>query len=163
MIAGGNWWRANEIVMRHLTRQTDARYRSRDKTRKLIQHGLDGRIGDMTEVGVDRFAREKGHGFAVRTDCAVIAWPSIGDFRAGKHAGKGGVAGLDTALHPGASSAHSLGNVEHSALGVPALAQADADAKVASRALRAGHDDIVFGPRLGRPGDRDFGHHQAHF
>jgi len=32
MIAGGNWWRANEIVMRHLTRQTEARYRSRDKT-----------------------------------------------------------------------------------------------------------------------------------
>ena len=26
--------------------------------RKLIQHGLDGRIGEMTEVGVDRFARE---------------------------------------------------------------------------------------------------------
>jgi hypothetical protein len=31
MISGGNWWRANEIVMRHLTRQPDARYRSRDK------------------------------------------------------------------------------------------------------------------------------------
>ena len=26
--------------------------------RKLIQHGLDGRIGEMTEVRVDRFARE---------------------------------------------------------------------------------------------------------
>jgi hypothetical protein len=35
MIAGGNWWRTNEIVMRHLTRQTDARYRSGDKARKL--------------------------------------------------------------------------------------------------------------------------------
>ena len=31
MIAGGNWWRTNEIVMRHLTRQPDAPYRSRDK------------------------------------------------------------------------------------------------------------------------------------
>src|SRR5208283_5503280 len=31
MIAGGNWWRENEIVMRHLTRQPDLRYRSRDK------------------------------------------------------------------------------------------------------------------------------------
>src|SRR5208282_1299879 len=31
MIVGGNWWRANEIVIRHLTRQTKARYRSRDK------------------------------------------------------------------------------------------------------------------------------------
>ena len=28
--------------------------------RKLIQYGLDGRIGEMTEVRVDRFAREKG-------------------------------------------------------------------------------------------------------
>ena len=26
--------------------------------RKLTQHGLDGRIGEMTEVRVDRFARE---------------------------------------------------------------------------------------------------------
>jgi hypothetical protein len=25
---------------------------------KLIQHGLDGRIGEMTELRVDRFARE---------------------------------------------------------------------------------------------------------
>ena len=31
MIAGGNWWRANEIVIRHLTRQAAARYRSRDR------------------------------------------------------------------------------------------------------------------------------------
>ena len=26
--------------------------------RKLIQHGLDGRVGEMTEVRVDRFACE---------------------------------------------------------------------------------------------------------
>jgi hypothetical protein len=26
--------------------------------RKLIQHGLDGRVGEMTEVRVDRFDRE---------------------------------------------------------------------------------------------------------
>jgi hypothetical protein len=31
MIAGGNWWRANEIVIRHLTRQTATRYRCRDR------------------------------------------------------------------------------------------------------------------------------------
>src|ERR1700678_3250048 len=31
MISGGNWWRANEMVMRHLTRQSNTRYRSRDK------------------------------------------------------------------------------------------------------------------------------------
>ena len=29
--AGGNWWRANEIVVRHLTRQTATRYRCRDR------------------------------------------------------------------------------------------------------------------------------------
>jgi hypothetical protein len=27
----GNWWRANEIVMRHLTRRLETRYRCRDK------------------------------------------------------------------------------------------------------------------------------------
>jgi hypothetical protein len=63
------------------------------------------------------------------------------DFRASKHDGKGGLAGLETALHPGASSAHSPGHVEHSALSVTALAQADTSAKVrvagpASRARR---------------------------
>jgi hypothetical protein len=31
MTTGGNWWRANEIVIRHLTRLTETRYRSRDK------------------------------------------------------------------------------------------------------------------------------------
>jgi hypothetical protein len=31
MIAGGNWWRANEIVIRHLTRQTATRYRCRER------------------------------------------------------------------------------------------------------------------------------------
>src|ERR1700722_704953 len=31
MIAGGNWWRANEIVIRRLTRQTATRYRCRDR------------------------------------------------------------------------------------------------------------------------------------
>jgi hypothetical protein len=31
MIAGGNWWRANEIVIRHLTRRTATRYRCRDR------------------------------------------------------------------------------------------------------------------------------------
>src|SRR5271166_596192 len=31
MIEGWNWWRANEIVMRHLTRRLETRYRCRDK------------------------------------------------------------------------------------------------------------------------------------
>src|SRR5580704_2844931 len=59
--------------------------------------------------------------------------PSISDFCASKHARKGGPTGLDTALHPGASSAHSLGHVERAPLSVPALAQADANSKVAPR------------------------------
>ena len=32
MIAGGNWWRANEIVIRYHIRQTDPRDGSCDKT-----------------------------------------------------------------------------------------------------------------------------------
>src|SRR5208337_2039888 len=31
MIEGGNWWRANEIIMRHLTRRLETRYPCRDK------------------------------------------------------------------------------------------------------------------------------------
>jgi hypothetical protein len=31
MIVGGNWWRANEIVIRHLTQQTATRYRRCDR------------------------------------------------------------------------------------------------------------------------------------
>jgi hypothetical protein len=31
----------------------------------------------MTEIGVDSFAREQGHGFAIRPDCSVVAWPNI--------------------------------------------------------------------------------------
>ena len=39
MIAGGNWWQANEMpVIRHLTGQPGARYRSRDKAAKTLEH-----------------------------------------------------------------------------------------------------------------------------
>ena len=41
--------------------------------------------------------------------------------------------------------------------------QADANTKVASRTLRAGHDDTVSGLRRGRPRDGDFGQQHAHF
>jgi hypothetical protein len=34
MIGGGNWWRANEIVIRHLTWQTATRYPCRDSALK---------------------------------------------------------------------------------------------------------------------------------
>jgi hypothetical protein len=37
MITGGNWWRAKEIVIGHLTHQTDARYHSRDSTRATLE------------------------------------------------------------------------------------------------------------------------------
>jgi hypothetical protein len=40
MIAGGNWWRANEIVMHHLTGQSDTRYRSRDNALLRSATGL---------------------------------------------------------------------------------------------------------------------------
>jgi hypothetical protein len=48
MIAGGNWWRANEIVTRHLTRQTATRYRCDDRAGagRAIAIGL-------AEVGAD--------------------------------------------------------------------------------------------------------------
>jgi hypothetical protein len=36
MIAGGNWWRANEIVIRHLTRRTATRYRCRDRAPRML-------------------------------------------------------------------------------------------------------------------------------
>jgi FixJ family two-component response regulator len=36
MTTGGNWWRAKEIVMRHLTRRTETRYPSRVKTKANI-------------------------------------------------------------------------------------------------------------------------------
>jgi hypothetical protein len=41
MIAGGNWWRANEIVIRHLTRQTATRYRCRDRALPLSERPRD--------------------------------------------------------------------------------------------------------------------------
>jgi NAD(P)-dependent dehydrogenase (short-subunit alcohol dehydrogenase family) len=48
MIAGGNWWRANEIVTRHLTRQAATRYRCGDRAGA----GQAIAIG-LAEVGAD--------------------------------------------------------------------------------------------------------------
>jgi hypothetical protein len=36
MIEGGNWWRANEIVMRHLIRRFQTPYRCRDKAERIL-------------------------------------------------------------------------------------------------------------------------------
>jgi NAD(P)-dependent dehydrogenase (short-subunit alcohol dehydrogenase family) len=54
MIAGGNWWRANEIVTRHLTRQTATRYRcdARAGIGQAIAIGL-------AEVGGRSFVRSR--------------------------------------------------------------------------------------------------------
>ena len=51
--------------------------------RKLIQHGLDGRIGEMTEVRVDRFARARPVNDALSSgdrgrDCRSTRWPACG-------------------------------------------------------------------------------------
>jgi hypothetical protein len=59
MIAGGNWWRAKEIVIRHLTRRTETRYRSRVKTpptlhlhdRRRAFPGKVTRIADTLQSG----------------------------------------------------------------------------------------------------------------
>src|ERR1700693_4200795 len=47
MIAGGNWWRANEIVIRHLTRQTATRYRCRDRALVLPRWKGDEEFQEM--------------------------------------------------------------------------------------------------------------------
>src|ERR1700719_3671627 len=107
--------------------------RSAKLSRQLVQHRLDGRVGQMAEIGVDRFAREQRYRFAVRADRAVWARPRVGDFRAGEHARQGGLASFDAAFHPSTGGADSLRNVEDAALGVPALAQADADTKITAR------------------------------
>ena len=79
---------------------------------------------------MDRFASEQRHRFAARADRAIWAGPRVGDFRTGEHAGQGGLARFHAALHPSAGGADGLPNVEDTAIGVPALAQAHADAKI---------------------------------
>ena len=37
MMSGGNWWRANEISIGHLTHERDAGDRWRDKTLKVLK------------------------------------------------------------------------------------------------------------------------------
>jgi hypothetical protein len=55
------------------------------------------------------------------------------DFRAREHARQGGLARFDAAFHPSPRARCGLRNVEDTALGVPALTQADADAKITAR------------------------------
>jgi hypothetical protein len=57
MIAGGNWWRANEIVIRHLTRQTATRYRCRDRAVKDIRQLLREVLA--VELGCFHHIRER--------------------------------------------------------------------------------------------------------
>src|ERR1700684_3446192 len=58
--------------------------------RELVQHPLDGGVGQVAKIGMDCFAGEHRHRFAVRTDRAVRARPCVSDFRAGEHARQGG-------------------------------------------------------------------------
>src|ERR1700727_1415132 len=46
MIAGGNWRRANEIVIRHLTRPTVTRYRCRDRAPRCDRRVRRLRLND---------------------------------------------------------------------------------------------------------------------
>jgi hypothetical protein len=97
----------------------------------------------MNEIGMRGFAREQGDGFAVRADGPVRTRPSMGNFRAGEHARKRGWP-ASTRRFIQARRAHRFGNVENAALDVPALAQPDADSKIAPRALRAVDNDIFY-------------------
>jgi hypothetical protein len=66
MIVGEYWWRANEIDIRHLNRQREPRYRSRDKARAspraasqpLNQNALTADVlaltGEMSRASVGR-------------------------------------------------------------------------------------------------------------
>jgi hypothetical protein len=59
MIAGGNWWRANEIVIRHLIRQTATSYRCRDRAlRKYHRSFSKPRDGVTKEATMIYFARK---------------------------------------------------------------------------------------------------------
>jgi hypothetical protein len=57
MIAGGNWWRANEIVMSHLSRQAETHYGFRDNTDQRA-------VADVCHVLAIRPAHAS-HNFAV--------------------------------------------------------------------------------------------------
>jgi putative transposase len=60
MIAGGNWWRAKEIVIRHLTRRTETRYRSRVKTAGAAdRHEVGRRLNNRAENSHQPFRRRE--------------------------------------------------------------------------------------------------------
>jgi hypothetical protein len=54
MIAGANWWRANEIVIRHPTRQTAVHYHSRDKARVAYEAKLGRPAAVVVSVYIPR-------------------------------------------------------------------------------------------------------------
>ena len=57
MTSGGNWWRANEIVIRHLIRQTVTRYRCCDRAGAMFIAGVFGTIfGDLVAHATTFFA-----------------------------------------------------------------------------------------------------------
>jgi hypothetical protein len=86
----------------------------------------------------------------VRANRAIWARPRVGDFRAGEQAGQSGLARLHSALHPGTGCPNGLRNVEDTAFGVPAFAQAHAYAKITAWTKRARNNGIVFSFRRSR-------------
>jgi hypothetical protein len=57
MTTGGNWWRAKEIVMRHLTRRTETRYRSRVKPFRTAPDAASGRRCSSLSGAAERLRR----------------------------------------------------------------------------------------------------------
>jgi hypothetical protein len=66
MTAGGNWWRANEIVMRQLTRQAEACYRLRDKA-----IDIDPKTGAIVLNGPRTLDQKMAR------DLFLSAWPAL--------------------------------------------------------------------------------------
>src|SRR5208282_2827948 len=86
MIEGGNWWRANEIVMRHLTRRLETRYRCRDKTSALDIKCLSRTAGLSRGKGAQRGVQSfEGNTFgsldAFRLTARAMPEPSRGQVR----------------------------------------------------------------------------------
>jgi hypothetical protein len=75
MIEGGNWWRENEIIIRHLTRRTAARYHSRDNAVPVllcahVAKWIAGRVFNLDDIGAE-IAHKRGDERAGEESCAI--------------------------------------------------------------------------------------------
>jgi hypothetical protein len=84
MIAGGNRWRANEIVTRHLTRQTATRYRcdARAGIGQAIAIGL-AEVGGRSFVRSRRQLGTRGHRRGDRRQLSTLSEADRRRFRRG--------------------------------------------------------------------------------